>query len=166
MTVWASQVVLVVENTPTNAGDMRDEGSIPGLGKSPEGGHSNPFQCSGLENPRGRRAWWPIVHGCPPKSVTVPVSLSRSSSFIQSFNTGVLWPQSSTPFSSSFCSHFISPSARDLMNIYMPVMPTFSILGHNTELQSYKVNWEIHILLEYLLGVANLIHSKQKTFHV
>ena len=56
MTVWASQVVLVVENTPTNAGDMRDEGSIPGLGKSPEGGHSNPFQCSGLENPRGRRA--------------------------------------------------------------------------------------------------------------
>ena len=63
MTVWVSQVVLVVNNPPTNAGDMRDEGSIPGLGKSPEGGHSNPFQCSWLENPMDRRAWWPIVHG-------------------------------------------------------------------------------------------------------
>jgi len=33
---WASQVVLVVKNAPANAGDMRDEGSIPGLGRSPE----------------------------------------------------------------------------------------------------------------------------------
>ena len=41
MTVWVSQVVLVVNNPPTNAGDMRDEGSIPGLGRSPEGGHTH-----------------------------------------------------------------------------------------------------------------------------
>ena len=33
---WASLVVLVVKNLPTNAGDIRDMGSISGLGKSPE----------------------------------------------------------------------------------------------------------------------------------
>ena len=38
----ASQVALVVKNLPANAGDMRDTGSIPGLGRSPGGGHSNP----------------------------------------------------------------------------------------------------------------------------
>ena len=32
------QVVLVVKNPPTNAGDLRDMGSIPGSGRSPEGG--------------------------------------------------------------------------------------------------------------------------------
>ena len=35
-----------------NAGDL---GSIPGLGRSPGGGHDNPFQCSCLENPHGQR---------------------------------------------------------------------------------------------------------------
>ena len=40
---WASQVVLVVKNPPTNAGDVRDAGSAPGLGISPGGGHSNPL---------------------------------------------------------------------------------------------------------------------------
>ena len=44
---WASQVVLVVRNSPANAGDIRDEeGSIPGLGRSPEGGRGNPLQYS------------------------------------------------------------------------------------------------------------------------
>ena len=36
-----SQVVLVVKNPPAKAGDKRDAGSIPGLGRSPGGGHSN-----------------------------------------------------------------------------------------------------------------------------
>ena len=40
---WASQVVLVVKNLPANAGDIRDEGSIPEVGRSP-GGHGNPLQ--------------------------------------------------------------------------------------------------------------------------
>ena len=35
---WAPQVVLVVWNLPTNAGDVRDMASIPGLGRSPGGG--------------------------------------------------------------------------------------------------------------------------------
>ena len=39
----ASQVALVVKNLPANAGDIRDVGLTPGLGKSPGGGHSNPL---------------------------------------------------------------------------------------------------------------------------
>ena len=41
--------MLVVKNPPANAGDVRDMGLIPGLGRSPGGGHGNPFQCSCLE---------------------------------------------------------------------------------------------------------------------
>ena len=48
--LWASQVELVVKNLPANAGDIRDMGSVPGWGRSPGGGHSNPFQYSCLEN--------------------------------------------------------------------------------------------------------------------
>ena len=46
----ASQVVPVVKNLPANAGDIRDAGSIPGSGRSPEGGHGNPLWYSCLEN--------------------------------------------------------------------------------------------------------------------
>ena len=38
-------------------------GSIPGLGRSPGEGHSNPLQYSFLENPKDRGAWWATVHG-------------------------------------------------------------------------------------------------------
>ena len=38
-----SQVVLVVKNPPANAGDVKAAGSIPGLGRSPGGGHGNPL---------------------------------------------------------------------------------------------------------------------------
>ena len=39
----ASQVALVVNNLDANVGDIRDAGSIPGLGRSPRGGHGNPL---------------------------------------------------------------------------------------------------------------------------
>ena len=54
--------MLVVENLPANAGDIRDVGSIPGLRISLAGGHSNPLQYSCLENPMDRGAWWATVH--------------------------------------------------------------------------------------------------------
>ena len=38
---WASQVALEVKNLPANPGDIRDVSSLPGLGRSPGGGHSN-----------------------------------------------------------------------------------------------------------------------------
>ena len=53
----ASQLALVVKNPPANAGDLRDTGSIPGSGRSPEGGHGNPLQYSHMENPMDRGAW-------------------------------------------------------------------------------------------------------------
>ena len=63
VTMWASQVMLLVKNQPANAEDMRDKGSIPGLGRSPGGGHDNPLQYSCLENPMDRGAWWASIHG-------------------------------------------------------------------------------------------------------
>ena len=59
----ASQVVLAVKNLPANAGDLRDTGSIPGLGKSLGGGHGNPLQYSCLENPMETEAWRATVRG-------------------------------------------------------------------------------------------------------
>ena len=58
----ASQVALVVENLTANAGDIRDEGSVPGLGRSPGGGHDNPLQYSCPKNPLNRGTWWAAVH--------------------------------------------------------------------------------------------------------
>ena len=54
--VRTSQVALVVKNPPANAGNVRDSGSIPGLGRSPGGGPGNPLQCSSLENLHGQRS--------------------------------------------------------------------------------------------------------------
>ena len=51
-----------VKNPPANAGDVKDGGSIPGLGRFPGGGHGNPLQYSCLENPMDRGAWWATVH--------------------------------------------------------------------------------------------------------
>ena len=58
-----SQVVLLVKNLPANAGDIRDVGSIPGLGRSPREGNGNLLQYSCLENPMDREAWKATVHG-------------------------------------------------------------------------------------------------------
>ena len=57
------RVALVVKNSPANAGDIKDTGSIPGWGRSPAGGHGNTLQYSCLENFMDRGAWWTIVHG-------------------------------------------------------------------------------------------------------
>ena len=51
-----------VKNPPANAGDIRDADSIPGLGRTPGGGHGNPLQYSCLENPNDRRFWQATVH--------------------------------------------------------------------------------------------------------
>ena len=56
-----AQVVLVVKNPPTNAGDVRDMGLIPGLGRSRAGGPRNPPQYTCLKNPMDRGARLTIV---------------------------------------------------------------------------------------------------------
>ena len=61
--IRASQVALVVKNLPAKAGDIRDVGSIPTLGRSTGRGHGNPLQYPCLENPMDRGTWWATVHG-------------------------------------------------------------------------------------------------------
>ena len=54
-------MTLVVKNLSANAEDKRDASSIPGLGRSPGGRHSNLLQYSCLENPVARGGWWATV---------------------------------------------------------------------------------------------------------
>ena len=53
----------MVKNLPANTGDITDVGLIPGLGRSPEGGHGNPLQYSLLQNAMDKRAWQATVNG-------------------------------------------------------------------------------------------------------
>ena len=50
-------MALVVKNLPASAGDIRDAGSVRGLGRSPGEGHSNHSSYFCLENPMDRRTW-------------------------------------------------------------------------------------------------------------
>ena len=53
----------MVKNLPANAGNIRDAGFIPGLGRSPGGGNGNPLHYSCLGNSMERGAWRATVHG-------------------------------------------------------------------------------------------------------
>ena len=61
--IRVSQVALVVKDPPANARDLKNMGSIPGLGRSPGAGHGNPLQYSCLENSIDRGTWRAAVHG-------------------------------------------------------------------------------------------------------
>ena len=62
--IWGtSQLVLMVKNPPANAGDLRDAGSIPGLGRSPGGRHGSQLRYFYLENPLDRGTRWATVYG-------------------------------------------------------------------------------------------------------
>ena len=59
----ASQVALVVKSPPSDVGDIRDSGSIPGLGRPLGGGYGNPpAQYSCLEDLMDRGVWWATGH--------------------------------------------------------------------------------------------------------
>ena len=55
-------MVLVIKNLSTNAGDIRDVDSIPGLGGFPGDGNGKPLQYSCLENPMYRASWQATLH--------------------------------------------------------------------------------------------------------
>ena len=55
-------MVLVVKKLPASAGDVRDNGSLPGLGRSPGVGSGSPHQYPCLENPMDRGARQATVH--------------------------------------------------------------------------------------------------------
>ena len=59
--------MIVGKESACNAGDPS---SIPGWGRSPGEGNSNPLQCSCLENPMDRGAWWATVHGVAESDMT------------------------------------------------------------------------------------------------
>ena len=48
----------MVKDSPANAGDTRDVGLIPGLGRFPVGRTRNLLKYSCLENPMNRGTWW------------------------------------------------------------------------------------------------------------
>ena len=55
-------MALVVKNLPANARDVRDVGPIPGLKRSPRGGHGNLLKYSCLEKPMEGKTWQATVH--------------------------------------------------------------------------------------------------------
>ena len=55
-------MALVIKNAPTNAGDIRDIGSIPGSRRFPGEGNGDPLQYSCMENLIDSGAWWATVH--------------------------------------------------------------------------------------------------------
>ena len=61
----------MVKNSPANAGDIRDLGSMPRLGRSPGGGYGDPLQYSCLENPMDRGAWWATVHAVTKSQISL-----------------------------------------------------------------------------------------------
>ena len=66
----------MVKSLPKNAGDAGDTDSVPGLGRSPGGGNSNPLQYSCLENSMDTGAWWAPAHGVA-KNQTRPSDLAH-----------------------------------------------------------------------------------------
>ena len=60
--VWGFPGGISGKEPPTNAGDIRDAGLIPGWARVPGGGHGNPLEYSCLENPTDRGARWATVH--------------------------------------------------------------------------------------------------------
>ena len=62
-------------------------GSIPGLGRSPGGGHSNPLQYSCLENPHGQRSLAAIVHEITESDSTAPLSTAAAAAAAKSLQS-------------------------------------------------------------------------------
>ena len=59
---WGAPGGAVAEDLLASAGGTGDTSSVPGSGRSPGGGNSNPLQDSCQDNPVDRGAWWVIDH--------------------------------------------------------------------------------------------------------
>ena len=97
-------MALVVKNPPANAGETREEGSVPGPGRPPRGGNGNPLQYSCLENVMDRGAWWATVHSFA-KSQTHWTDLARThAALLNLFN-----PSASSPEVTTGCEIYGAP---------------------------------------------------------
>ena len=82
----------MVKNLPANAGDLREAGLIPELGRSPGGGHGNSLQYSYLENPRDRAACQVTVHSVSKsQSPMKRLSMHPHEESLNVCNTGGQW---------------------------------------------------------------------------
>ena len=70
-TYGPSQAVLVEKHLPASAGEVKDAGSIPGLGRSPGGGHGNPLSILAWRIPMDRGGWRATVHGVTKSQFTL-----------------------------------------------------------------------------------------------
>ena len=68
----------MVKNPHANVGDATDTGSVPELGRSPEGGNGNQLQYSCLRNPMDIGSWRVMVHGVAKSQIGLSDSLSLS----------------------------------------------------------------------------------------
>ena len=66
------------KSPPASAGDLRDAGSIPGSGRSPEGGHGNPLEYSCLENATDSGGWRATVHSLAESDMTEVTSCMQT----------------------------------------------------------------------------------------
>ena len=80
----------VGKESTCNAGDAKDRGSIPGLGRSPEGRHGNSLQYPCLGNPMDRGAWQATAHRVT-KSWTKLKRLSLHTRSPHHNNIGIHW---------------------------------------------------------------------------
>ena len=79
------------KDSSCNAGDTREGGSIPELGRSPGGGHGNPLRYSSLENPTDRGAWRATVCTATKESDRTEVTEHIPHRLLQFLRTGPRW---------------------------------------------------------------------------
>ena len=116
----------MVKNSSANAGDARDVGSVPGLGRSPGRGHGNPLQYSCLENPMDRRAWWATINGITRISHDLAARPSTTNTVFQFSSVTQLCPTLCNPVDCStpgFPVHHQLPELAQIMS-FKSVMPS------------------------------------------
>ena len=111
-----SQVALVVKNLPSNAGDIRDVDTIPGMGRPPGVGNGNPLQYSCLENSMDRGVWRTAFHRVTNNGVWLKQHSrhlgkpSNCPSFVQAF-----------VFKNSQCKDYAGDTAGINMHLIFPI---------------------------------------------
>ena len=144
----ASQVALVVKNQPVNAGDTRDVGSIPGSGRSPGIGNSNPLQYCCVENPMDRGAWWATVH-----------RIAKSQTWLKQLNTHIYAVYMSIPIS-QFILLLFFPLVVHTFILYICVSTWFAKINF---IVVWLIHKEIHIFKVYIS--IGLDICKQPQYH-
>ena len=107
--------------------NVGDPGSIPGLGRSPGGGHDNPLQYSCLENPMDRKAWWATISGVT--RVSHDLAAKPSTTTVFQFSHSVV-SNSLQPHGQASLSITNSWSLLKLMSIVSVIPPYHLILCH------------------------------------